>query len=114
MKIGFQNATVRKYCTEKKHASKHLPDSIPPNLLFQRLGELAAFANLGEIPFQVPPLHFHPLRANHAGRFAVTVRGKYRVVFEPSGDFERDAKDGSVIAATVQEINVFCVEDYHE
>jgi len=113
MKIGYRNAKVRKYCTERKNAAKHLPDHIEPELLFQRLNELAAFADVEQIPFQLPPLHFHPLRANHAGRFAVTVRGKYRIIFEPAGEFEQ-SEDGSAVTSTVTEISIYSVEDYHE
>lgn len=112
MKIGYRNAKLRGVCTERRKAAKHLPNQIRPELLFQRLGELAAFANLGEIPFQTTPLHFHPLREDQRGRFAVTLRGKWRIVFQPSGEFEQ-REDGSSIEETVTEIIIHAVEDYH-
>lgn len=112
MKIGYRNAKLWGVCTERKKAAKHLPGQVKPELLFQRLGELAAFANLGEIPFQTTPLHFHPLREDQRGRFAVTSRGKWRIVFEPAGEFEQ-REDGSPIDETVTGITIHAVEDYH-
>lgn len=111
-KIGFLNRKLQGICTQKKKAAKHLPGHIKPELLFQRLNELHAFANLGEIPFQTTPLHFHPLREDQRGRFAVTLHGKYRIVFEPAGTFERN-DDGTPIKETVTEITIYAVEDYH-
>ena len=112
MKIGYRNRNLEKICTTKKAAIKHLPDNISYTLLFQRLGELAAFDNLGQIPFQESPLHFHPTRKNLAGKYAVTLRSLWRIVFEPAGVFELQ-EDGTEKRGTVTEITIFCVEDYH-
>jgi hypothetical protein len=112
MKLGYGNRKLEKICTEKKAAIKHLPADISPGLLLQRLGELAAFDNLDEIPFQMAPLHFHPLRANLARKYAVTLRSLWRIVIEPAGDFEQNA-DGTAVESTVTQVTILCIEDYH-
>jgi len=112
MKVGYRNRRIQKIGTQRKAAIKHLPNDIPPDLLFQRLSELAAFENLDEIPFQEPPLHFHPLREDMAGQFAVTLRALWRIVIEPAGNFE-SREDGTAREITVTEITVLSVGDYH-
>jgi len=112
MKIGYKNGRLKKTCTQKKAAIKCLPGDIPPSLLFQRLGELAAFENLDQIPFQEPPLHFHPLREGEVGKFAVTIRSLWRIVFEPAGEFALQ-EDGTAKESTVTEIIIHSVKDYH-
>lgn len=111
MKIGYVNRKTEEICTRKKEATKHL-SGIKPELLFQRIGELAAFDDLGQIPFQVPPLHFHPLRENHAGQYGVTLHSLTRIVFEPAGDFER-LDDGTPDKSTVTAITILSIGDYH-
>jgi plasmid maintenance system killer protein len=81
-------------------------------LLPQRLVVLAAFRCLKDIP-RGTPLHFHPLRENWAGHFAARIDKKYRIVFKPCGEFER-LPDGTPDLATVTEIEITAVEDYHD
>ena len=112
MKIGYVNRKMEKICTRKKEASKHL-SGIKPELLFQRIGELAAFDNLGQIPFQAPPLHFHPLRADRAGQYGVTLRSLMRIAFEPTGDFGR-LDNGTPDKSTVTAITILSIGNYHD
>lgn len=112
MLIGYANAKLQKICEQKKAARKHLR-RIDPEVLFQRIGQLVAFNNLAQIPFQAPPLHFHPVRANLAGKYAVTVKGLMRIVFRPTGEF-KTLSDGTPDLSTVTEIEVVAVEDYHD
>ncbi len=113
MKIGYKNRKLEKICTKQKDASRRLPQKIKSELLFLRLQQLAAFDNLELIPFQVPPLHFHPLREDLAGGFAITIRSLWRIVFEPAGDFEI-REDGTADLSTVTEITITAVKDYHK
>ena len=62
---------------------------------------LAAYSNLGQVPFQTPPLHYHPLGANLAGKHAVTVQGLMRVIFQPTGDFSK-LNDGTPDLSTAR------------
>lgn len=113
MLIGFENAKLEKQCNKKKDAQKLLPDDIPPEKLFRRIGNLADFNNLGEIPFRAPPLDFHPLRENHAGMYAVKLSAKWRIIFRPIGEFEKKA-DGSPSLETVTQIEIHKIENYHK
>ena len=112
MKIGYRNRALEKVCTKRKAAIEHLPGNIAPELLLQRLSELAAFDHFGEVPFQKPPLHFHPVRANLAGKSSVMLQSLWRIVLEPAGEFDR-REDGTPIAETVTEISISSIEDYH-
>ena len=113
MKIGYASKKLHKACTQEKDAKKHLSGSnVKPKHLFQRLAELAAFENLGQVPFQEPPLHFHPLRGDRAGEYAVTIRDLWRITFTPAGEFERKP-DGSALEESVTEIVVRFTGDYH-
>ncbi len=50
--------------------------------------------------YHFPGFHFHPLRGDRAGQYAITLQGPWRLVFE----LDRD-EDAIVIVA---------VEDYHK
>ncbi len=112
MLIGYANAKLQKICEQKKAAKKHLR-GIDPKVLFQRISQLEAFNNLAQIPFQAPPLHFHPLTANRAGKWGVTIKRLMRIVLQPAGDFET-LTDGTPDLSTVTEIEIVAVEDYHD
>ena len=112
MLIGYASTKLENVCKGGKAAVKHLPGNIKPALLVQRMSELVAFDSLGQIPFQQSPLHFHPLTASLAGQYAVTLKGRWRIVFEPDGDFERQ-KDGTPIEETVTRITITYIGDYH-
>lgn len=83
------------------------------DLLPRRLELLAAFRCLKDVPLDATPLRFHALRANLAGHFAVRIDKKYRIVFKPCGQFGELA-DGSADLATVTEIEITAVGDYHD
>jgi plasmid maintenance system killer protein len=108
--IGYESGKLEKICLESRAARKHLPDKAAA-LLPQRLGELAAFASLAAIP-QGAPLHFHALSENWTGHFAISIDKKYRIIFRPSGDFQM-LTEGMPDLATVTEVIVASVEDYH-
>jgi plasmid maintenance system killer protein len=111
MLIGYSSKRLEEICEKQKKARKVLPREVA-DLLPQRLGQLAAFRSLAEVP-RGTPLHCHPLRENWAGHYAVRIDKKYRIVFKPVGDFEQ-LPDETPDLATVQEIEVTAVEDYHD
>jgi plasmid maintenance system killer protein len=111
MLIGYASTRLQKICEEQKSARKALPKEVA-ELLPLRLGQLAAFACLRDVP-RGTPLHCHPLRADRAGHHAVRIDKKYRIVFRPCGEFARLA-DETPDPATVKEIEVTEVEDYHD
>jgi toxin HigB-1 len=108
--IGYANGKLEKICLQTRAARKNLPQNVA-DLLPQRLSELAAFASLGSIPSGAP-LHFHPLTANWAAHCAVSIDKRYRIIFRPAGDFET-LEEGGLNLATVTEITIVSVEDYH-
>ena len=112
MRIGYANGKLQKVCEETKAARKYLK-TIDPKILIQRIGELAAYDNLAQVPIRTPPLHYHPLRANLAGRYAVTVQGLMRVIFVPAGDFQK-LDNGTPDLSTVTAIEIVAVKDYHD
>jgi plasmid maintenance system killer protein len=111
MLIGFASMKLQKICEEQKCARKALPKDVA-ELLPRSLGFLAALRSLKDAP-RGTPLHFHPLRENWAGHFAVRIDKKYRIVFKPCGEFER-LPDETPDLATVTEIEITAVEDYHD
>lgn len=112
MLLAYVSAAIEKLCTNSRTMRKELPQAAA-KMLPQRLVQLAAFANLGEIPLMASPLHLHPLREDHAGHFAVRVCKKYRVVFKPTGAFTC-REDGSPELSSVVAIEIVAVEDYHD
>jgi proteic killer suppression protein len=109
--IGYSSRKVERICLEARVARKELPQQVA-KLLPQRLLELAAFDNLGQVP-PGAPLHFHPLRENWRGHYGVSVGPRYRIVFLPAGAFT-SLEDGTPDLGTVVEIEIVVVEDYHD
>jgi len=78
----------------------------------QRMAELRAANCLSEIS-QFPPARCHELKGSHKGKFAVTVSGNYRLIFEPGNDPIPTKEDGGIDLPKVTEICVLDVTDYH-
>jgi proteic killer suppression protein len=108
--IGYADEKVRRICQEIRAARKHLPEDLA-RALPRRLTQLAAFARLSEVPTGTPT-HLHRLTENWAGHLAVRVDKKFRIVFEPVGEFE-SLPDDTPDLKTVTSIEVVAVEDYH-
>jgi plasmid maintenance system killer protein len=111
MLIGYSSKTLQRICEEQRKARKELPEAVAKRLP-QRLNELAAFRSLADAP-RGTPTHFHALSENFAGQYAVRIDAKYRIVFKPVGTFEQ-LPDGTPNLATVAEIEITAVGDYHD
>ena len=112
MLIGYSSKKLEKICTVEKAARKALsPDTA--KRIFRKLEDLAAFNNLAEIPHRAPPLDFHPLTGDRSGQFAIKIHCLDRICFHPVGDFTTN-EDGSVVLASVTEVEVNFVGDYHK
>ena len=111
MLIGYASTKLQKICTKSKDARKALSQD-SADALPDRLQDLAAFDNLGLIPIKHPPLHFHPLREDRAGEFAINLKGLDRVVFKPVGDFQT-TEDGGILLSSVTSVEVTFVGNYH-
>ncbi|MFO0975420.1 MAG: hypothetical protein U0996_03435 [Planctomycetaceae bacterium] len=111
MLIGYASKKLQKICTRTKDARKELP-AHSADRIFDRLSDLAAFSNLGEIPFRAPPLDFHPLTENRSGEFAIKIHELDRICFRPAGNFAVDDA-GELILASVTEVVITFVGNYH-
>jgi proteic killer suppression protein len=80
--------------------------------LMQRLSELSAATNLGEI-YKLPAARCHQLTNNMKGFLAVSVQQPYRLIFRPSNDPLPLNPDGGLNLAMVTSIEIEAVEDYH-
>ena len=111
MLIGYASTKLQKICTKSKDARKALSQD-SADALPDRLQDLAAFDNLGQIPIRHAPLHFHPLREDLSGEFAINLKGLDRVVFKPVGDFQT-TEDGGILLSSVTSVEVTFVGNYH-
>jgi plasmid maintenance system killer protein len=110
MLIGYASTKLHKICTESKAAKKALPQTVAERLP-QRLGELAAFRCLKDVPIGTP-LFRHALSADWSGHYAVRIDKKFRIVFRPLGEFDL-LPDETPDLGTVTEIEIVAIEDYH-
>lgn len=55
----------------------------------------------------------HPLRADRAGQFAVSLRGPYRLIFEPDHNPVPRLDNGGIDKSRVTRIRIKEVENYH-
>ena len=111
MLIGYASKKLEKICEIEKAAKKALP-AASASRIFRKLEALAAFNNLAEIPFRAPPLDFHPLTGDRAGSYSIKIHRLDRICFHPVGDFIT-LEDGSADLASVTEVEVNFVGDYH-
>lgn len=109
--IGYASAKLQKICTQEKQARKAL-ERKSADLVTQRLTQLAAFENLGQIPYRATPLHFHPLREDCSGKYVVKLHGADGIVFCPAGEFST-LDDGSPDLSTVVAIEIEFIGNYH-
>lgn len=111
IRIGYASARLQKICTQQRDARKALSQQ-SASLVVQRLTQLTAFKDLGQIPVKAPPLHFHPLREDRSGAFVIKLHAGDGIVFRPTGDFET-CEDGSPKLSTVSEVEIAFVGNYH-
>jgi toxin HigB-1 len=109
--IGYANKKLERICLEARVTRKNLPQNVA-KLLPQRLVGIAAFASLGAIPAGAP-WHFHALSGDWTGCLSVWIDKKYRIIFRPAGAFAM-AAEGMPDLATVTQITIESIEDYHD
>lgn len=110
--IGYASKKLEKICTEEKAARKALSQHSASRIV-RKLEDLAAFNDLGEIPFRAPPLDFHPLTDNRSGEFAIKIHSLDRICFRPVGDFTSD-EDGNIGLTSVKAVEIVFVGNYHD
>jgi len=117
MLIGYENSGWQKIATKQKEAMKALAKE-SADLVPQRLSQLAAFENLGQIPVRAAPLHLHLLakeRKGHEsrqGEFVIKLHKGDGIVFRPAGDYSR-LGDGTPDVNTVTQVEIVFIGNYH-
>lgn len=117
MLIGYETAKLQKIATKQKEAKKALSQESAA-LVPQRLSQLAAFDNLGQIPPRTAPLHLHLLTKERKGRksshgeFAIKLYGGDGVVFRPTGEYAK-LEDGTPDVDTITQVEITLIGNYH-
>ena len=70
-------------------------------------------ASLAQVPHE-KPFRRHMLSAEHEGKFAVDLKGQWRLLFEPNHDpLPRKAGRNELDLGRITAINILDVVDYH-
>ena len=112
MKIVLSTRKLQKACQDERSLSHRWGPRLGPRV-GQRLQELAAFENLGDVP-TAPPFRRHQLAGNRDEQFAVNLDGKWRLVFDTANDPVPRRADGGIDLGLVTAIRILEVVDYHD
>ena len=83
MQINFKNKKVEKQCRNLKEAKKKFPEKVAKKL-FKLINYLDAAENLESV-INSPVYHFHALKGDKSGLFAMDIDGRtssYRLIVE--------------------------------
>ncbi|MBT4731908.1 killer suppression protein HigA [Candidatus Woesearchaeota archaeon] len=105
--IDFHTKKLKNNCEKEAKAIKGYGANYA-KCLFKRLAQLRAADKLGDFYFDSP----HPLSGNKIGKFAITIQGKLRLVFESQKPTPK-TKDGAIDWDNVTGIKITSIEDYH-
>ncbi len=108
MEIAFADDKIESLCRQEKLAKKRLGKNCAQKLQ-RRLVELFNAEHVGELIAGRP----HPLKEDRMGQFAVDLDGGYRLVFIPTIQPPATKPDGGIDWATVTNITITEVVDYH-
>ena len=111
MKVTFQTASLQKLCQNPKSLSKSF-GSRCAHIILKRLSELSAATSLEEFRC-LPQTHCEELKGNRKGQLSVRVEHPKRIVFVPSNDPTPRKPDGGLDWASVTEIEIKEIVDYH-
>ena len=80
--------------------------------IFQRLNELTAAHALEDL--RNMPGHWHELKHDRKGQFAVDLIQPYRMIFLPVGDPAKYVENGSFVWSKIESVQIIEVTDYHD
>ncbi len=90
MEISYKDNKLRKVCTEYKIAIKFFGgNSKYAKKLFSRINAIEQATNLKDIILNMPQFHFHKLKGNYEGFFAIDLSSradKWRIILQPLDD----------------------------
>jgi len=112
MDVRYGNRRVERLCEKTGEAQKQLGEPAARKLTL-RLQELIAVEHLAQIP-HTPPARLHQLSGYQPPRFAVTVHGGIRLVFEPAPGHMVFDEQGALDRRHVRAIVIRSVGDYHD
>lgn len=105
MKIRYESKTVEKQCTSVKAANKLFGGQKQLTVtLMARMESLKAATNLKDIVL-MPAFHFHALKGNFSGLFAIDVKSrkdKWRIILRPL-----DQEENEFIPCNIDEIAAY-------
>ncbi|MCF6419810.1 type II toxin-antitoxin system RelE/ParE family toxin [Furfurilactobacillus milii] len=81
MDINYRNEKLKKQCTSLKDAKRAF-DAITAKNLFRKINFIEAADNLQSV-INYPPFHFHDLKGERSGTYAMDVNGRnnsYRII----------------------------------
>lgn len=108
----YKNERIKKQCTNLREAKKIYPETVARKL-FQRINFLAAAASLEDV-ISYPGLHFHDLKGDREGLYAIDVagrRGSYRLLLSID-NFSKEQVFATASAITI--IKITEVSNHYE
>ncbi len=87
MDVEFRNVKLKELAESSSKLNKKY-GKIQADKIVQRVNELQAASSLRDI-YNLPQTGFHALEGNWKGCFAVYIKHPYRVIFEPTGEFDK-------------------------
>jgi proteic killer suppression protein len=112
MYIKFKTKKLKKLCESHKELCKNWNLEVGKKIVM-RLDAIRAASNLAVLR-TLPQLHFHKLRGDKEGAYAITVHGKVRMVLEPIEELIIDEKAGGLDLSKVIGVMITYVGDYHD
>ena len=111
MEIRFRSRKFEKACLEQRKGDAEW-GLVRAGKIRRRIKELQACECLADMSL-FPAAHFHPLRHNREGQFAVDLEQPYRLILEPLGDPLPYRPDGCLDLRRITAVCIVKVEDYH-
>lgn len=107
MNIIYQNNKVARQCTDLRVAKKNFPNAVAEKLL-QLINFIEAAENL--VAVIQAPYHFHPLKGDKTGLYALDVAGRkssYRLIvsFPESSTGDIFLQAMTIVAVQVKEVS---------
>lgn len=112
MQVRYKNARLQKLCTDLKEAKKNLSGEVPGKLM-GTINYINNANNLKDI-INYSPFHFHSLKGNRKGQYAIDIGGRktgYRLIFIAINNDGTTCANNQVYSATAINIVIIQVEE---
>lgn len=109
MKLSFANRKLEALCSRVSLQQKQLGKPCAKRLQ-GRLADLLAVQNVEHLFLGNP----HQLTGDRAGQYAVSLRGGFRLVFEPANEPVPMSPDGGIDWKQVTAVRITFIGDYHD